>query len=224
MKTNYVPTADNDAAAWATNFATVGNANQATYNLTQQTAAALVASAGAFAAALAIALAPETRTSATVQAKDDARASMEALFRPIAVQISRDASITNEEKVLIGVTVVKETRTPVPPPTIAPALALRTLTHGQATVGATNSQTGANAKPDGAIGISYAWVAGTAFTADPSAAVPIAQGTRALVTIALPQSVSGQKISLFARYTTRSGPGGQSQFGPWSAPLQFHAP
>lgn len=219
---NYIPNSDSAASAWATNFATVGNANQARYKLSAGTAAALVAAAAAFAAALVTATDPATRTAATVAAKDTARADMETLFRPVATQISKDATITAEHKVEIGVTVPTTTRTPVPAPTTAPAATLRSIIPGQVTVEITDPNSGGQAKPAGVIATQIAWVAGTAFTADPTPAVTQAVATKALVVLPIPPAAAGQKISLFARYQTRSGPGGQAQFGPWSTPLNFH--
>lgn len=219
----YIPAKDADASAWATNFATVVAADEVKYQVTVGQSASLVSLAAAFAAALVLATDPATRTSGTIAAKDTARAALEAYARPIATTISINPAIADIDKVAAGVTVRANGVTPIPPPVIAPQLGLRQIIPGQVTLEATNPSNGTKAKPAGVVAVSVAAVVGTAFTADPSAAVPVGRYTRGLMVLAIDPAKSGQKVSLFARYETRSGPGGASQVGPWSAPLQFHA-
>lgn len=220
---SYIPASDSLAADWATNFATVLAADEVKYNVTVGQSANLVALAAAFVAAFGIASAPATRTASTIAAKDDARAAFEAYARPIATAISINPDIDPADKVTAGVTLRVNGSTPIPPPTVAPQLGLRTIVPNQFTVEATNPTNGTKAKPEGVVSIVLAAVIGTAFTQDPTAAVTLGRYTRGLMAVAVDPSKAGQKVSLFARYETRSGPGGAAQAGPWSAPLNFHA-
>lgn len=222
MKPSYIPTQDSQAAIWMVAFAATIAAAQADYKVTLAESAQVTLVSGAYNTALEVATNPNTRTAAAIAAKDEARATAELYIRPIATRISANPTISAELKVTAGVTLRSAGSTPVPAPTIAPQLGIRSLIPGQATVEASNPTNGKPVKPAGVIGIELAAVTGTAFTSDPSAAVPLGTWTRGICRVALPPTASGQKISMFARYATRSGPNGQAQTGPWSAPLQFH--
>jgi hypothetical protein len=219
---SYIPAADSNASLWMLNFAAVIAASLATYGVDAGTSAQITALSGTFETALQTATDPATRTTATIAAKDSARAAAEAYIRPIAVRISIDPAITPSDKAAAGVTVRADGPTPVPAPVVAPQLGLRSIIPGQATIEATNPTNGTKAKPDGVVAISLAAVVGTAFTADPSSAVPVGRYSRGIMTPSFQPAQSGLKASLFARYETRTGPGGAAQYGPWSAPLQFH--
>jgi hypothetical protein len=222
VKAQYIPGPDGLANAWLVAFAATIAAAQADYKVTLAESTQIGVVTAAFNVALETATNPNTRTKATVAAKDQARATAELYVRPIATRISADPTISAELKTLAGVTLRNNGGTPVPAPVIAPQLGVRGIIPGMATIEATNPDNSKKTKPEGVVGIEIAAVIGTAFTADPSAAVPQGTWTRGLISLPLAQSASGQKISLFARYATRTGPNGQAQTGPWSAPLQFH--
>ena len=220
---NYIPKRNADFASWLANIATIIAASYAAYGVASGDAAALTALNTTYQAAYTEATEPTTRTAGTIATANDARAAAETFVRPICQAIAVDPNITPEQKIAIGVSTRQSMPSPIPAPTVAPSMSIQSAIPGQVTLKQTNPATGKGAKPFGAVALEIATVTGTAHTADPSSAVPRGVFTRPLVRLTLSPEESGLKVSLFARYATRSGPGGQAQVGPWSAPLQFVA-
>ena len=217
----YIPAKDALFATWLENFSTLLTAAPATYGLTAPDATAVDAVNTAFQAAYALAIDPPTRTSVTVADKDAARASAEAVVRPFAVTISRNAAVTDGNKTAIGVTVPSVTPTPIPPPANAPSLALvsaislvQTLSYKVA------GQTG-KAKPFGSIGVEIFRSVGTVAATDPAQCAYIGTYTKSPFKQTYSSGDQGKIVTLFARYVTRSGPDGVAQPGPWSDALNL---
>ena len=192
----------------------------ATYGLTAPDAVVVAALVATWAAAWPLSQNPATRTPVTVAAKDAARAAAEAGIRPFAVTISRNPAVTNGDKLAIGVTVRSTVPTPIPAPIVAPELGVDNLIPGQGTF--TFKEVGAvgKSKPFGSIGVQLTAAIGVAHTADPNDGTIGQTVTKSPFTLAFAPGDAGQKLSLFGRFVTRSGPGGVAQVGPWSAPLQ----
>ena len=100
----YIPAADALAGPWSDNFSTLLTAAPTDYGLVAGDAVAVAAVVTPWLAALVLATNPATRTPVTVADKDTARAAMEAVVRPYAVQISQNPLISNGLKTGIGVT------------------------------------------------------------------------------------------------------------------------
>lgn len=218
---SYLPSTDSALASWLLNFATLLTAAPATYGLTAGDAVAATTAQTTYAAALAAATDPGTRTPATIAAKDAAKASALDVVRPMAVLISLNDAVTNEDKVAIGVTVRKTVPTPVPPPVIAPVIELvRAEPLNQQLqirpVGSTSK-----AKPAGCIAIEIARSVGTVAATDPAQLTPIGQYGKTPLVQTFNAGDQGKVVTYAARYRTRSGPGGVSQAGPWSALASF---
>ena len=217
---SYIPARDADCAAWATNFDTLLTAAPATYGLSAPDAVAVAAVVAPFISALTAATDPATRTPGTVAAKDAARAAMEAVVRPYAVRISKNPAVTNEDKTAIGVTVPSTTPTPIPAPAVAPELGVLAIT--PLNLKGTYKAAGASnkAKPFGVIGVEIAIAIGVAHTVDPNAATYVKTVTKSPFNLSFSSSDQGKNLTVFGRFVTRGGPGGEAQSGPWSAPLQ----
>lgn len=220
---DYIPKTDSGALSWLQNIATVLATAYATYGVTLAESNTLTGLAGDYDTALTTATDPSTRNETTVAAKDAAKAEAVAYARPLAQRIAVNATLTPAQKLAVGVNTRTATPTPTPAPAIAPGLGIVSAIPGLVIFEHSNPETGKRAKPDGVTSIEVAAVVGTAFTADPSAAVSRGDYTKGLIRVAFAPGESGQKVSMFARYKTRSGPGGVSQVGPWSAPTQFVA-
>lgn len=221
MYPNYIPAKDADAAAWATNLAAVTTDAPGAYGLTAANALSINTVASAFAAALTLATDPITRTAATVAAKNEARAAMEITCRPFAVSISQNNSVTDAAKMNAGVTLRKVVPTPIPAPVVAPTLAIQSAIPGLVTMSARQPGSAGKAKPFGCIGVEIFSVAGTLPAVDPGQAELKLQATKTPFNFTVAPAEVGKTITVFARYYTRSGPGGVAQKGPWSAPLVF---
>lgn len=216
----YIPAKDADFSAWLLNFATLITAAPTTYGLTAPAAVIIQAANDAFQPAYALAIDPGTRTAPTVAEKDAQRASAEATVRPYAVTISRNAAVTDENKVAVGVNLPNFSPVPIPPPSTYPMPSLRSaapLSHllGYADSGAPSGKK----KPYGVIGCEIFRAIGTVPAVDPSQATYYNTATKAPFTSSFSGPDVGKIATYFMRWTTRSGPSGIASKGPFSAPL-----
>lgn len=220
MAGSYIPAADAPFDSWADNFATLLTADPTVYGETVGTAAVVQAAYDAWEAAYALATNPATRTSPTIADKDAARVSLEASIRPVAQRINANAAVTNMQREDLGITVRKVGRTPVPPPSTAPTLALVSAIPNQQRLSIRDEATPTSkAKPFGAIGVQLFRSIGEVAATDPSQCSLLGITTKTPVEVANMTADAGKVVTYFARWTTRSGPGGISQVGPWSSPL-----
>lgn len=219
-QSNYIPSRDADFDAWLNNFQTLLAAAPATYGLTAPDAVIVTAAYNAWHPAYVLATDPATRTSPTVAQKDAERASAEATVRPYAVRISRNNAVTPENKVAIGVNLPPATPVPIPPPTTFPQVSFRSAEPLVQILQYQDSGLGTGKKkPYGAIACQIFRVIGTVPAVDPSQAEFYDQPTKSPFRSTFQAADVGKICTYFARWVTRSGPGGSAQFGPWSAPL-----
>lgn len=217
-----IPRTDSDFQSWLLNFSTLLTAAPADFGLTAPDAVIVAGQYTAWHAAYLAATDPSTRTSPTVAAKNAARATAEAIVRPYTVTISLDPGVTNENKVAIGVTVRSTTPTPIPAPVVAPVVqfvsAIPLVTSLQVKQPGSTSK----AKPAGCTGIEIARSVGTVAATDPNQLTSQGIYTKTPLSQSFAAEDQGKVCTIAARYTTRSGPGGVAQVGPWSALLSFN--
>lgn len=216
-----IPKADAMFAAWLLNFATVIDANPGNFGLQAADADAITAVQLAFQTAFNAATDPGTRTSVTVAAKNAARANAEEVVRPYSVQISLSSVVSDANKTLAGVTLRNTIPTPIPAPVDAPVLSIQSAIPGVATIGYRVPGSTSKAKPAGCIGVEVWTSAGTVAAVDPAQTSYAFTATKAPTRLDIAPGDVGKTITVFARFTTRSGPGGKAQVGPWSLPLTF---
>lgn len=223
MATPYIPPRDADFAAWLLNFATLIAASPTAYGLIASDATAISAQNTDFQAAYTSATNPTTRTSATVAAKDVARLNAQAVVRPYAMRVRNNTTVSDALKVGLGLTIPSTVPTPVPPPSTAPEIGLRQAIVGQMTLTYKEPGFAGKAKPYGVIGAEFARAIGTVPAVDPTQATVWGTATKSPFAMAFAPADAGKTVTLFARWITRSGPGGVAQRGPWSAPLVLTA-
>lgn len=218
MATSYIPAKNADFQSWLLNFSTLLTAAPTTYGLVAGDATTVAAQYTAWHTAYLAATDPTTRTSVTVAAMNAARATAEAIVRPYAVSISLNAGVSNSDKTAIGVTVAKTIPTPVPPPTTTVTLSLISGQHLTHQLGYKDTSTPtAKAKPPGVIALQLFRAVGLTPATDPSQAVYYDNWTKSPNISTFQAGDVGKVCSYFARWATRGGPGGSSQYGPWSA-------
>lgn len=203
MPIQYIPAPDSDFAAWLSNFATLLAANPTDYGSTSGVAATVTAAQADYQAAYLAATSPDTRTPATVAAKNTSRVNAEGIVRPLAVQISANAAVSDDLKRGIGVTVRTASRAPVPPPTTVPVLSLRSQSYNNATLDFRDSASPeSRAKPPGVIGVQLFASFGTTAATDPAQLAFAMQPTRTPLMLDT-TGKSGKVCSVAARYITR---------------------
>jgi len=220
MTPSYIPAPDADFNNWLNNFSTLLTADPTAVGETAGTALVLAADVTAWNAAYATATNPATRTAPAVAAKDNARVAAEATVRPIAIRIRNNAAVTDAQRVDYGVTVPKLVPTPIPAPTSFPIIGLRAATPGVHQLQYTDSDApSGKAKPFGAVGIELWRSVGTVPATDPSQCTFYGTATKSPFRSTFITADAGKVCTYFARWNTKSGPGGMAQTGPWSAPL-----
>lgn len=216
----YIPPTDADFDAWLLNFTTLLTAAPATYGLTAPDAVACAAQYTAWHPAYLLAIDPSTRTSVTVAAKDAARVTAEQVLRPFAIQISLNQAVLPGDKVAIGVNLPNNTPVPIPPPLTFPQLSFRSAEPLVHILQWQDSGLGTGKKkPFGAIGCELYRSIGTVPATDPDQADYSGTFTKSPLRSTFTPAQVGKVCTYFARWITRSGPGGVAQTGPWSAPL-----
>jgi hypothetical protein len=215
----YLPTKDAVFATWLANFDSLLTATPANYGLEAADATALAAANTKFQAAYLVAIEPTTRTAPAVAAKDAARSSAEAVVRPLAVTISRNAAVTEDHKTGIGVNVPAITGTPIPPPTDQPVLSLISATPLNMLMAYKTSGAIGKSKPFGSIGTEIWRSVGLVAATSPLQTTFMGVHTKSPLRQKFTNAEQGQQVTFFARFVTRSGPQGQAQVGPWSTPL-----
>lgn len=220
MQPPYIPAKDADFENWLNNFSTLLTAAPTTYGLTAPDAVTVAASYSAWNAAYILATNPATRTSSTIAQKDVERASATAVVRPFAIAIKLNTSVSDLDKTNIGVNLIVTTRTPIPPIITNPAMILVAATPGQHQLQFRDSATPTSKKkPFGAIGLEVWRAVGVAPAVSPDAAEFYQTWTKSPNTSTFDPADVGKYATYFARWTTRSGPGGTAMPSPWSAPL-----
>jgi hypothetical protein len=216
----YIPAQDGAFDAWFQNFSALITANPTTYGLVSGDATTIAASYTTWHAKFLAATNPATRTSPTVAAKTAQRGLSEQLLRPYAISISQNPAVTNLSKTAVGVNLPNTSRTPVPAPTTSPALSLASAIHNLQTLNYYDTSTPTTkAKPPGATGLELWQLIATTPGTDVSLADLYGMCTKSPVTIGTASGDVGKIATYWGRWATKSGPGGQYQVGPWSAPL-----
>src|SRR5688500_15241557 len=114
-KSFYLTQSPSQLQAASQSFSDLINAAAVSYGLTVPQAASYQTLNDTFSAAYFLAKAPETRTKATVQARRDAKIALVAKAAELAKIIEATPTVTNEQKVTLGLS-VRATPTPKPPP------------------------------------------------------------------------------------------------------------
>ena len=122
-----IPKKDSALVPWTTNFDSLISTGYPTYGLTSGQAAAYHTLSQAYLTASAAAGNAGTRSKMLVTARDSARAALLADGRVLYTTIQASPSVTDAQKVQLGITVRKTTPTPVPPPSTAPQLTVASV-------------------------------------------------------------------------------------------------
>lgn len=217
MKKRYIPGPNALALAWMVNFSAMITATPTAYGLTAGDATTIDGYVDTFVDAQAVAEAPETRTPVSIAARDTARANAEQVCRPYAMQIQANPTITNAQLTELGLT-VRSAPTPVPAPTTFPLISFLQATPLAHKLDYRDSETPTvKAKPANAIGMEVYRSVGTVAATDPAQAEYVGTVTKSPFRQSFDASQSGKVVTYFARWITRSGPGGVAQVGPWSS-------
>jgi len=217
-----IPKLDTDLKAFSDNFSEQIHAQPERYGISAPTAAAFAALQGAYAQAyraLIEARAGGVRSEAMTRRKDAARAEMLVLLRQLYTTVQASPTISEADKLTLGVHVRSRSPRPVAAPTEQPAMAVAGVVNRTVTVNLFDptSQSKRRKAHGAAYADVYVWV-GTNFPSDPSQWTYVGAATRATHAIHFPDSVAaGAQVWLCAAWRTRRG-----LTGPFGRPVTTH--
>lgn len=119
---DFLPAKDAELLAWSSHFSTLITSEATSIGLTTGQCTAYSALHAAFSASLAVATNPVTRTRGTIADKDAKRAPLKAKARELARIINAFPSITNQQRIDLGLNPRSGTISLVNPPTECPVL------------------------------------------------------------------------------------------------------
>jgi hypothetical protein len=214
---NYIPSTDSDLSLFADQFGAYCTGNYASLGMTGAQADDLADLVQIFDAALALARAPETKTKATVAAKDAAKANMLLSLRYWAQLIKTSPGISNEVKATLGLNIDDKQPTPVPAPSTTPLISIVgaiPLSHSLRF--ADSATPDKRSKPAGAILLELRCSVGTVEPQDIDAVPLRALYSRNPVTVTFDGDDVGKTAWYYARWVTKTG-----LVGPWSSLVSF---
>lgn len=158
---------DTELYVGSQNFAGLITATPTAFGLTATQATAYGLLNDAYAAAYQLAAAPTTRTRPNIAAKDAARAALKVMASDLAKVIDGTASVTNKQRIQLGLN-VRKTRTTIPVPSITPGVDIVSVTGTRVNIRVHNDAVVTKrAKP---AGTAAAWVytfVGETYPSDP---------------------------------------------------------
>jgi hypothetical protein len=122
-----VPTKDSLLATYAPNFSGIITLSPTTYNVTAGQATALATATDNFVDAYGASSADGTRSKSLTTAKNSAKTALLSLLRPMYGAIQASATVTNTQKVNLGIT-IRRLPTPVPAPSTEPVVTVVSVT------------------------------------------------------------------------------------------------
>ncbi len=163
---DFLPHKDADLLAWAQAFSTKITATPVAFGLVAAQATAFAALLSTWSADLATATDPATRTRAAISAKNDSRTPMKAEARELARVINAFPSITNEQRIELGLNPRSGTISPIQPPQECPVMEVVSAVGRTLKVKLRAQDSNRRGKPDGVDGATCLTFVGSAPPAD----------------------------------------------------------
>jgi hypothetical protein len=213
---DYVPQKDADFNSWQANIVEITEPQVAVWGIVAADFAALKTAQTVWVNAYAKAEIKQDRTSADVQAKDDARAMYEKELRTFNNQwLANNRRVTNSDRERMGLTVKTDVRTPVPKPSTAPVGKIDFSTRLQHNIHYADQATpGRKAKPEGTHGCEVWIKIDGAAPVEPSDLAYIATATRSPYTTTFEGKNAGKTAYYWLRWVNKRG-----EHGPWSSAI-----
>ena len=212
MQKDFLPSQDRALQTWATNASTILTADATSYGLTAAIASTFSGLVSGFSGALTTALEPSTRTKGTIAAKNTARNAMKDYARLWARVVQGTASVTDQMKIDLGIT-VRANPSPINPPTESPVMEVVGTNGRILDVKLHAVDTARRGKPFGCAGASIFSFLGSAPPADISLWKFEANVTRTSFRMEFPPTVAaGSQVFLTSFWYSPRGQSGPACF------------
>jgi hypothetical protein len=196
-----IPRNEDGLAIWMPVFAAGISTNASLYGIAIPDAATIQSAVDQFISARTIALNPATRNVGTIDEKDVKKASALGVCRLFYSDIQRNNGVSNDDKLLIGVTPLSTSRTRRNCPQTVPGLNAVAATQGAHTVEYFNSVDQTNrAKPFGATEIELFVAVADEVVSDPAEAKFYRKFTTNPMAVFFNAEDSGKRATYFARW------------------------
>ena len=213
---DYVPRSDVDFNLWQVSLIDIININLTNWGITADDFTALKATQTIWTTAFAKANNKQNRTSADVQAKDDARVDYEKGLRTFVAQwLANNTKVANSDRERMGLTVKSGSRTPVPTPDTSPIGTVDFSVRLQHSIHYSDQATpNSKAKPDGVHGCEIWMKIDGIAPVDPSELSYLATDTRSSYTKTFEGKYAGKTVWYWLRWVNKRG-----EHGPWSSAI-----
>ncbi len=214
-----IPTKDSLLVPYSANFATRINASPATFGLNETQTETFSLRQSAFVTAynaMMSARADGTRSESLTAVKNAAKAALVTIARELYGLVQSNTSVTDANKILLGVKVRSGSVTPVPPPTVQPGMALVSVVGHKVTVSVFDSAAVPKVRrPSGVKGsFVYSYV-GASYPSDPTTWQFHGLFPRNRVEVDFPDSTpAGSQVWICATWV-----GTRGETGPVSVPI-----
>ena len=219
MGKSFLPGKDDALLAWAEQFGVLIQASPTTYGLVAADATAFGVVKTSFADAMA-ANAPGVRSQATVAAKNGAKAALKTSARFLADRIQGTASVTDAQKLELGLTVRAQPQ-PIPAPSVSPDMDLISMIANVARIRIHDAATASRRKPSGCVSANVFSYVGESAPTDPAAWKFEGGTTRSIFDVTFDAELApGTKCWITCQWLSRkmlAGPAAQ----PISTVIQF---
>ncbi len=212
---DYLPGPDNDFTSWTDNFVAYANANLAALGLVAGDMVPVASANTDWKTSLADHVAAAAAAKSARQTKDEMRATLEGLIRPLVKRLQASPEVDNAERQSLGITVPDTISTPVGAPSstlivrIESPARLRHIIHFSDSVTPTS-----RAKPPGVLGAEV-WLnlqpIGQPTPTDPASFTFVALDTKTPYTIDFQAAEGGKNAHYLLRWVNSKG-----DKGPWS--------
>ncbi|MEM8782526.1 MAG: hypothetical protein AAGE65_06660 [Planctomycetota bacterium] len=218
MPTSYLPFREAELLTWTETFGSLIAATPGDYGLTEGQAQAYAMARQAFAEAYQTANEPLTRSPGNVEIKNTKKDALIEETRKL-VRICQAAPGMNDDKRrALGITVPDTSRTPVPPPEVAPAMDVVSVEGRTVHLRLREASTGKRRKPDGVYSATIMKYVGGSIPTELDDWVLVGSDTRLDTSVEFPDSLTpGTKVWFTAFWLNR-----RAESGPMCVPVSTH--
>jgi len=155
---DYIPAADKAFSEWVANFIAYVAIRIGKWSIDESVFTPVQALATAYAITYKLASEPATRTSGTILAKTIQKKELiKAIRYFVRFYVANNPAVTDVDRKDAGLTVPKDTRTPVPDPSTSPEFSIDTSHYMRLTIHFYDEESKLKAKPPGVHGCEIRW-------------------------------------------------------------------
>jgi hypothetical protein len=215
MANDNIPAPDPEFHTWVVPFSDYVNTNAATLGLAPADIAPLMAAVGTWVTAYPAHMAASASAIAARTNKDQARAAIEGVTRPLIQQLQASPKVTDAQRNSMKINVRSKTRTAASVPTTAPMATVNTSQRLQHTVDFRDSvASGSRKKPAGVASCEIWSKIGAPAPTDISQMTFVTNDTSTPYLVAYSGAQAGLMVCYWLRWVNTRG-----EKGPWSEPV-----